>query len=75
MGEEVLCGLWGNQELYLGQVELEMLINTHMGVSYRQLAPRIQPTILNNHGHNETQHIVLPIPRHNFSLIAFFSCK
>ena len=68
------CGV--TKSSTLGKWSLRCLLNTHMGVSYRQLAPRIQTTILNNHGQNETQHTVLPLPRQNFSLIAlFFSYK
>lgn len=67
------CGV--TKSSTLGKWTLICLLNTHVGVSHRQLAPRIQTTVLNNHGHNEMQHIVLPIPRHNFSLTAPFFLK
>ena len=58
------CGV--TKSSALGKWRLKCLLNTHMGVSYRQLAPSIQTTISNNHGHNESQHIALPIPRQDF---------
>ena len=64
------CGV--TKSSALGKWSLKCLLNTHVGVSYRQLAHSIQTTISNNHRHNESQHIALPIPRQDFSLTAPF---
>ena len=64
------CGV--TKSSALGKWSLKCLLNTHVGVSYRQLAHSIQTTISNNHGHNESQHIALPIPRRVFTNCSLF---